>query len=51
MCYTFGDRGRLKGVGRWRNKHFEMSTEQADFVSLRDGKLVDSLMRNPVVRV
>ena len=34
VCYTFCDRGWLKGVGRWRNKHFEMPTEQTDFANL-----------------
>ena len=33
------------------NKHFELPTEQADFGSLWDGKFVDSLTRNPAVRV
>ena len=51
VCYTFCDRGRLKGVGRWKSKHFELPTEQADFVPLQDGKYVDSLTRNPAVRV
>ena len=31
VCYTFGDRGWLKGVVRGRNKHFQPATEQADF--------------------
>ena len=51
VCYTFCDRGRFKGVVRRRNKHFELTTEQADDLALRDIKCVDSLTRNPVVRV
>ena len=31
VCYTFGDRGWLKGVVRGRNKRFLSATEQADF--------------------
>lgn len=35
MCYTFGDRGWLKGVVRGRNKRFQSTTEQADSASSR----------------
>ena len=35
VCYTFCDRGWLKGVGRWRSKHFEVAVGQADFGSTR----------------
>ena len=35
VCYTFGDRGWLKGVVRGRNKHFQSATEQADSASSR----------------
>ena len=35
VCYTFCDRGWLKGVGRWKNKHFEVAAGQADFESTR----------------
>ena len=31
VCYTFCGRGRFKGVVRGGNKHFEVTTEQADF--------------------
>ena len=33
VCYTFGDRGWLKGVVRGRNKHFPSATEQAGSAS------------------
>ena len=35
VCYTFCDRGWLKGVARWRSKHFEVAAGQADFESFR----------------
>ena len=35
VCYTFGDRGWLKGVVRGRNKHFPSATEQANSASSR----------------
>ena len=31
MCYTFCDRGLLKGVVLFGNKHFQKNAEQADF--------------------
>ena len=35
VCYTFCDRGWLKGVDRWRSKHFEVAAGQADFESFQ----------------
>ena len=34
VCYTFCDRGQLKGAVRRGNGHFEMTTGQADFENL-----------------
>ena len=34
VCYTFCNRGRLKGAVRRGNGHFEMTTGQADFANL-----------------
>ena len=35
VCYTFGDRGWMKGVVRGGNKHFQSATEQTDSASYR----------------
>ena len=38
VCYTFCDRGRLKGAVRRGNGHFEMTTGQANFADFPDIK-------------
>ena len=51
VCYTFCDRCCWKGDATLLSRPFPVTAEQTDFVSLRDGKCVGSLARNPSVRV
>ena len=51
VCYTFCDRWCRKGDAFLLSIPFPVAAEQTDDLALWDGKCVDSLKRNPAVRV